>query len=200
MSTAPHRDRRQERHAATRRQILDAAWANAHPRGIGELSLREVAEAMAMRTPSLYVYFPNKNAILDAMFAEAASALYERLASIEVDGRPHPVVLLEAARTFLDFGVEEPARYQLLFERPIPSFEPSEASYAAAVAVAELTSRRLAELGAGSDDAVDLWKALITGMTSQQIANDLNGDRWRRLLPAVVDMYLGSQVVTGEPG
>jgi AcrR family transcriptional regulator len=199
MST-PLRDRRQERHEATRRQILDAAWANAHTRGIGELSLREVAEAVAMRTPSLYVYFPNKNAILDAMFAEAAIALYERLASIEVDGRPHPVVLLDAAHAFLDFGVEEPARYQLLFERPIPSFEPSEASYATALEVAELTSRRLAELGAGSDEAVDIWKALITGMTSQQIANDPSGDRWRRLLPAVVDMYLSSPVVTRRSG
>jgi AcrR family transcriptional regulator len=196
MST-PRRDRRQERHEATRRQILDAAWASAGARGLSEMSLREVAEAVAMRTPSLYVYFPNKNAILDAMFAEAAGALYERLASIEVGDRPHQAVLLEAARTFLDFGVEEPARYQLLFERPIPSFEPSEASYAAAVDVAELTRQRLAELGAGNDEAIDIWTALMTGMTSQQIANDLNGDRWRRLLPAIVEMYLHSPVVTG---
>jgi AcrR family transcriptional regulator len=195
----PRRDRRQERHEATRREILDAAWANVRARGLGELSLREVAEAMGMRTPSLYVYFPNKIAILDAMFAEAARALHERLAAVEPDGRPDSAVLLEAAESFLDFCVEEPARYQLLFERPIPSFQPSEASYAVAVEVAELSRRRLAELGAGSDEAVDVWMALITGMTSQQIANDPNGDRWRRLLPGIVDMYLSSAVVTAEP-
>jgi AcrR family transcriptional regulator len=198
--TTPRRDRRRERHEATRRQIIDAAWANAHARGLGELSLREVAEAVSMRTPSLYVYFPNKHAILDAMFAEGAGALHERLAAVEAGGRPERAVLLEAAETFLDFCVEEPARYQLLFERPIPSFEPSAASYAAAVDVAELTRRRLAELGAGSDHAVDVWTALITGMTSQQIANDPSGDRWRRLLPGVVDMYLGSAMVTGGSG
>jgi AcrR family transcriptional regulator len=192
----PHRDRRRERHEATRREILDAAWANARARGLGELSLREVAEAVGMRTPSLYVYFPNKKAVLDAMFAEAAGALHERLAAVEPAGRPEPVALLEAAETFFDFCVEEPARYQLLFERPIPSFEPSEGSYAAAVEVAELTRRRLTELGAGSDEAVDVWTALITGMTSQQIANDPSGDRWRRLLPGVVEMYLSSSAVT----
>jgi AcrR family transcriptional regulator len=195
MST-PSQDRRQKRHDATRREILDAAWANARFRGVAELSLREVAEAVEMRTPSLYVYFPNKNAVLDAMFAEAASGLHERLAAVEADG-PHASVLLEAAETFLDFCVEEPARYQLLFERPVPSFEPSEESYAAAVEVLELTRRRLSELGAGTTEAVDLWTALITGMTSQQIANDPRGDRWRRLLPAVVDMYLGSAAATG---
>lgn len=37
---------------------------------------------------------------------------------------------------------------------------------------------------------VDLWTGLITGLTSQQIANDPGGDRWRRLLPDAVDMYL----------
>jgi AcrR family transcriptional regulator len=200
MPTAP-RDRRAHRHAATRREILRAAWANARDRGVGELSLREVAESVGMRTPSLYVYFESKHAVLDAMFAEAARELGERLAAVELGERSPRVVLLEAAETFLDFCAEEPPRFQLLFERPIPSFEPSEASYATALGVIELTHRRLAEMGVDHQDAVDVWTALITGMTSQQIANDPGGDRWRRLLPGVVVMYLDGALhgtLTGE--
>ena len=61
---------RSRRHEATRREILDAAWAQAEELGIAAISLREVAAAVGMRAPSLYTYFASKDAIYDAMFAE----------------------------------------------------------------------------------------------------------------------------------
>ena len=33
-------------------------------------------------------------------------------------------------RAFVDFALEDPARCELLFQRPIPGFEPSPESYA----------------------------------------------------------------------
>ena len=37
---------------------------------------------------------------------------------------------------------------------------------------------------AGIDDGrqVDIWTAVLTGLTSQQMANDPGGDRWLRLV------------------
>ena len=47
-------------------------------------------------------------------------------------------------------------------------------------------------LAAGVEDrgALDLYSALTTGLTSQQIANDPGGDRWERLLDEAMDMFL----------
>jgi AcrR family transcriptional regulator len=71
MSALPNRDRRAGRHEATRREILDAAWEIARQEGLSAITLREVAGRIGMRSPSLYSHFDSKNAIYDAMFAQA---------------------------------------------------------------------------------------------------------------------------------
>lgn len=186
----PRGDRRTIRHQATRREILAAAWENVRRRGMADLSLREVADEVGMRGPSLYVYFKSKHDIYDAMFSEASGQLLGTLDQSERPGRPAPEALLAAAQGFFDFCTADPARYQLLFERPIPGYEPSPEAYSVAVKVFGLTRARLASLGVDTPEAVDLWTALMTGMTSQQIADDPDGDRWRRLLGPAVDMFL----------
>jgi AcrR family transcriptional regulator len=80
--TRPRSDRRAIRHAATKREILDAAWRLARERGLGGWSLRDVADAVGMRAPSLYVYFASKNALFDAMFADGNQQLLERLQAL----------------------------------------------------------------------------------------------------------------------
>src|SRR6478752_4584215 len=68
----PVRDRRAERHAATREEILEAAWEQVRARGLAALSLRDLARTVGMQPPSLYSYFDSKNAIYDAMYAQGA--------------------------------------------------------------------------------------------------------------------------------
>lgn len=184
------RDRRADRHQATRREILDAAWDNARERGVADLSLREVAAVVGMRGPSLYVYFPSKAAVYDEMFAGGYRALLEMLEGVDGSDRAPRGKLVAGASAYIDFCTADPARFQLLFERPVPGFVPSEQSYAAAVAVLDLTRARLARAGVTSKAGLDLWTALTTGLASQQIANDPGGRRWRRLVPSAVDMFL----------
>ena len=50
-------------------------------------------------------------------------------------------------RMFVEFCTEDPVRYQLLFQRTIPGFEPSPESFAIAVAGLEGVRRRLAAVG-----------------------------------------------------
>ena len=66
-----NRDRIAERREATRREILDVAWQLARERGLSQLTLRDIAQRVGMRAPSLYSHFESKNAIYDAMFAAA---------------------------------------------------------------------------------------------------------------------------------
>ena len=79
MIDLPTRDRRAERHEATRAEILDAAWQVAREQGLAGLSLRDVAARVGMRPPSLYWYFAAKHGIYDAMFAAGNRQLLDRL-------------------------------------------------------------------------------------------------------------------------
>ena len=85
--TSARRDRRADRHAATTREILDAAWGLARERGLAGWALRDVAEAVGMRAPSLYGYFDSKNALYDAMFADGYAELLARVGHV-VPGPP----------------------------------------------------------------------------------------------------------------
>jgi AcrR family transcriptional regulator len=189
ISEAPRRDRRAERHQSTRAEILEAVWALTVERGLAGWSLRDVAEAVGMRAPSLYGYFDSKNALYDALFAEGYRALLARFAEADRSGTPAEV-LHRGARLFFDFAVEHPARYALLFLRTLPGFVPSEQSYALAQQVMDETAAVLADAGATGPEAVDLYTALMSGLATQQVSNDPGGTRWAGLVDDAVDMFL----------
>jgi AcrR family transcriptional regulator len=182
------RDRRAERHEATRAEILDAAWELARTQGLAALTLRDVARRIGARPPSLYWYFDSKNAIFDAMFADANRQLLQRLAEQTWPSEPRAVLRL-VARVFVEFSAEDVARYQLMFQRTIPGFEPSPESYAMALEVLEQGRARFHEAGLSDPADFDLATALIAGLSAQQIANDPGGDRWLRLVDDACDMY-----------
>lgn len=187
------RDRRAQRHEATKRQIVDAAWQLSDVRGLTGWGLRDVAGAVGMRAPSLYVYFAGKSALYDAMFADGYRAMLARIESTPVD--PDPVRMVHvAARVFFDFAVERPARYLLLHARPVPGFEPSQESFALAEAALEALEDVLAAAGVHETGQVDLFTALMTGLASQQVSNDPAGRRWSDLVAPSVDMFLGATV------
>jgi len=188
----PGTDRRSARRAATRDEILQAAWALVRGEGLAALSMRDLAAAVGMRAPSLYQYFDSKLAIYDAMFGQG---MVEALAVIEggIEGREGREALRESARALLLFATSDPVRTQLLFQRTIPGFEPSPDSYAAAVAMSARVESLIAQLGISDPAATtDLWTALIGGLVSQQLANEPGGDRWIRLLDRTVDMFFAS--------
>jgi AcrR family transcriptional regulator len=201
MADTSRDERRTRRHDATRREILDAAWRLARERGLTGWTLRQVAGAVGMRAPSLYGYFASKDAIYDAMFAEGYEELLARIAEVDVDEGDvdaEPVQLLRrAARVMLDFCAEDPARFQLLFLRVIPGFEPSEASYALAEGLLERLRRVMADAGISDPAAVDLWTAMVTGLATQQLSNEPGGDRWIRLLDRALDRFLAAELPAG---
>lgn len=183
------RSRVAERRAAVKAEILDAAWAAAGEHGLAGLSLRDVAGRVGMKAPSLYEYFDSKHAIYDAMFAQG----YREFAAAadEIDtGGPLAEALRAGAVLFVEFGVAKPVRFQLLFQRTIPGFEPSPESYALAQDVLSGLAERFAAWGLDDPRHLDLYTALATGLVSQQLANDPGGDRWVSLVDAAVDMFI----------
>jgi AcrR family transcriptional regulator len=187
---SPSEDRRARRHRATKKEIVDAAWDVAREKGLAGLTLGDVAARLGMRVPSLYTYFGSKNEIYDAMFAQGNEEYLEfiklRLAELPRGARNR---LIGGFRITFDFCTSDPVRYQLLFQRTIPGFVPSESSYARAIEVLALFAQDLAQAGLTLDQAdQDLLSAVGSGLVDQQIANDPGGDRWGRLVEEVADM------------
>jgi hypothetical protein len=89
----------------------------------------------------------------------------------------------------VSFAADEPARYELLFMRTVPDFEPSPESYALAVDVVSQARSALAALGLEDDADFDMWTALVAGLANQQLANDPHGDRYARLIDDAVAMF-----------
>src|ERR1700759_1236459 len=114
MVGSPNRDRKSERREATRREILAAAWDVAHESGLISVTLREIAARIGMRPPSLYSHFASKNAIFDAMFAQAwdefHTVLEKAIPAFPADPRQR---LLAGASTYFDFAVSDLERHQV---------------------------------------------------------------------------------------
>lgn len=182
------RDRRAERREATKAEILDAAWELVRAEGLAGLSLRDLARLVGMQAPSLYSYFESKNAIFDAMFAQGARAFLEGETRMEASGDPLRD-LQAGVRFFVGFCTENPVRYQLMFQRTIPGFEPTPETFAIAIEGLNSLRARLARIGISDQRPLDLLTALGTGLADQQISNDPGGDRWVRLVDEAVEMF-----------
>jgi AcrR family transcriptional regulator len=183
------RDRRAERYAATRREILEAAWELVRANGLGSLAMRDLGARVGMRAQSLYAYFPSKFAIYDAMFAESNRELLHRISGLATVRDPKEA-LRERARIFLTFCMEDLGRFQLLFQRTIPGFQPSPEAYAPAMDALESAREAIRACGISEARAVDMWTAITSGLAAQQTSNEPGGDRWVRLADEATSMFL----------
>jgi len=163
----------------------------AREQGLAQLTLRDIAERVGMKAPSLYSHVDSKNAIYDAMFAQAWLECHEVMMATEARC-PSDVrgALRLYARAFFDFSVSDLARFQLMNQRTIPGFEPSPEAYAPAVLVLDGLRDRLARHTITAQEDIDLYVALVGGLADAQLANDPGGDRWAVLLDRAIDMYL----------
>jgi AcrR family transcriptional regulator len=182
-------DRRKVRHEAKRAEILAQAWLLAHRDGLAAISLRDLADSVGLRQPSLYVYFESKLHLYDAMFADGYRQLLSFVAERSYVGNPRRG-LARFLGDLVRFSSDDIVRHQMLFQRTIPGFEPSAETYALALEFYAVAGRLMAAAGVTDQRSVDIFSALANGLAHQQVANEPGGQRWVRLASRVTDMYL----------
>jgi AcrR family transcriptional regulator len=182
-------DWRESRRQSARAAIVAAAWSVVREQGLAALSMRDLARRAGITTPTVYAYFDSKNAIYDAMFGAAAEE-FARYMDEPYESDDPRAVLVAGVHRFVEFCTADIPRYQLLFQRIIPGFEPSAESYAPALRALATAHRRLAMNGIDDRRHLDIWTAMTTGLVDQQISNDAGGDRWVRLVDECVSMFL----------
>lgn len=178
------------RRARAEREILDAAWAEMAQEGVAALSVREVARAVGIRQQSLTYYFPTKQALLDALFADGFAELRRCLDQLKPPTDPVQGVL-DVARAFVDHLVAHPAAYHLMFQGTVPGFEPSRSSHTIALSVLQELIQRLADAGISDPADLALVRSVMSGIAAEQIANDPDGhlftDQTERGIRAILD-------------
>lgn len=203
MSLATPLDRRQLRRQESIEEVISVAVEVMAEHGVAGLSLGEVARRMGIRTPSLYVYFPSKNALYDAVFQRGAELFRTAVEATPPVGDDLAGILTAAAETSVRWAVEHPTYAHLLFWRPVPGFEPSPEAYAPAVAVAAtarehfgaLQSRGLIRADVSTEELFRDWTILISGVVSQQLSNapdePFTQGAFTTRIPTVVAMFAG---------
>jgi AcrR family transcriptional regulator len=201
-TAAPAPDRRQRRRQETIDEILRLALAQMADVGVGALSLSTVAREMGIRPPSLYQYFPSRLAVYDELFRRGNEELNACVAEA-VTGISDPVDRLRSGSAALTrWSVEHPVIAQLMFWRPVPGFEPSPESFAPALAQVDLMRdviREAVDAGAlapeaATDDGFSLFTVWVSGVVSQQMANEpdapFDSGRFTRLFDRIFDTWV----------
>ncbi len=190
MLGTPTSNRVTERREAVRREILDAAWAVAHEKGIAALTLKDVADRVGMRPPSLYSHFESKNAIYDAMFGQAWQGCLDAMRAAAEAGLPDDPrgVMRVMGRAYFDYAVADQSRNQLMNAHISADFQPSPQAYAPSQAVWELSRANFARFGLAEEADLDLFSAVVGGLVDAQLANDPGGDRYVKQFDRAIDM------------
>jgi AcrR family transcriptional regulator len=202
--TIPGTDRRHLRRQQTIDEIIEVAVRLMAVSGVAGLSLGQVARQVGVRTPSLYGYFPSKNALYDAVFARGARSVLDAVGAANADvGQADSAydALLIAGRAMARWCMANQVYAQLLFWRPVPDFTPSPDAYQPAVELVDRTrtlftdmrDRGLLRSDADLDAAVRDWIVVVSGVLSQQLANapdeDAETGRFVSALPSLTRMF-----------
>lgn len=110
-----------------RERFLEAALNVLVDRGVPGLTVRAVAEAAGSSTIAVYARFGGRAGLLDALYERTFDSLRTMLEGLPPGGEDGIADLLNLALEYRRFAHQSPARYALMFERPVPDFDPDPA-------------------------------------------------------------------------
>ena len=161
--------------------------------GVSGLSLRKVAKQAGVSHAAPYSHFADKQALIAAISTEGFKQLYKQIASVrEAHSKKPSALLLETARAYIQFAMNEPDRFKLMFssviekEKDYPEFvEASQENFQQLVSVVE-TCQQAGILKSGPSDlmAVSVWSSvhgmimlIIEGQVSHTVLDkhDIDG-------------------------
>ncbi|MBM3762365.1 MAG: TetR/AcrR family transcriptional regulator [Acidobacteria bacterium] len=123
-------NRRAEYRENLREDILDAARQLFLVHGFEDTSIRSIASKVGASPGVLYHYFEDKQHIMAVLVRETFSRLSARLEAIRADNDTAQARMRRGLRAYIEFGLEFPHHYTLIFVKP-NTIEGNERIYAA---------------------------------------------------------------------
>jgi AcrR family transcriptional regulator len=113
---------------AVRRLVLDVASRLLEAEGPQALTMRRIAAEVGCSTSVLYTMFGGKSGVAEGLWREGFERLRQAMERVEADD---PLGRLTAlGHAYRSNALANRAYYAVMFQRPIPGFEPSAEAYA----------------------------------------------------------------------
>lgn len=147
-------DQTQQRSTAGRRErlrvmmyddILIAAREIVQQGGIKELSMRALGRAVGVTAPTLYDYFPSKEAVLNALYLEGVKLLRAQFDAAVESSPPGARRLTAIGHAYRHFAETEHDLFILVFGKVDAFFAPGEEQREAAIGLMEPLYRSVVE-------------------------------------------------------
>lgn len=182
--------------------ILSIAREMMQADGVAALSLNAIARRLGVTPPALYTYFDGKHAIYDALFRMGFEEFGRRMRLIAQEEQSPYEQLKANFEEYLAFALDNPDLYQLMMQRPIPGFVPTEESMAVSLNNLQEAGEWLERLfeeagfkpGMPMEEARDLLFAMTDGLASLHLANNpglpVGQGRFGKLAPRAAQLFM----------
>ena len=99
--------------------ILDTAREMFAEEGYHSVSMRKIADKIEYSPTTIYLYFKDKNDLLQQICDETFAKLGKKLQSIGKKHNSNIDALREGLRTYVEFGLKHPKHYEVTFMLPL---------------------------------------------------------------------------------
>jgi AcrR family transcriptional regulator len=149
--------------------------------GISGLSLRQVALRAGVSHAAPYAHFADKQSLVAAISTDGFLRLYEKIKTVASAHRANPRrQLLETANAYLEFAVEDPAHFKVMFsgileqEKDYPEFvEASKKNYELLVEIVQTCQAEgFLPTGPAEPTAIGIW-ATVHGLAALRIEKQI---------------------------
>lgn len=145
-----------------RGQVVAAAVAVVENDGLDALTLARVAEALEVRSPSLYSHVANLGALRREVSLEAARRLGQALTAAATDPTDPAAALRAIATAYRDFACAHPGLYAAML--PVPDGDEDSEGAGAFAAPVAVVGGVLAALGVPEVDVVPTVRAVRSAL------------------------------------
>lgn len=113
------RERKEKQQEDLRKKILDAASELFANDGYESVSMRKIADKIEYSPTTIYLYFKDKNELLNQICEETFAGLIKDLQKIKNKSDDPLTTLRKAMKAYIDFGLKYPNHYEVTFIDPI---------------------------------------------------------------------------------
>lgn len=116
------RERRKREKENLRQEILDAASELFAKDGYESVSMRKIADRIEYSPTTIYLYFKDKNDLLNQICEETFANLIKDLQKIENKTDDPLTNLRKSMRAYVEFGLKYPNHYEVTFINPLADY------------------------------------------------------------------------------
>lgn len=119
------RPRQTERHHDLQVAIKEIAWKQIAEQGAPAIGLRSIARTLNITAPSIYNYYPSRDALVTALIIDAYTSFGDSQLSALSTIPENQLArrLIATGKAYRDWALSYPQRYQLIFGTPIPGYQ-----------------------------------------------------------------------------